>query len=73
MKPWEIEKMTPGETYEMIDGYAWQQDREMEKLAWMTAHLMNSTGNYKRRIDPERLLGRKIGSRVKKVFRERVD
>jgi hypothetical protein len=39
-----------------------QIDIQMEITAWQTALLMNATGNYKKTIRPEMLLGKKPDS-----------
>lgn len=38
-----------------IDREVHLYDLEMMKTAWQTAYLMNSTGNYKRPVKPEKL------------------
>ncbi|MPM81675.1 hypothetical protein SDC9_128732 [bioreactor metagenome] len=32
-----------------------EYDLDMQKIAWQTAYLMNSTGNYKRPVKPDKL------------------
>jgi len=39
-------------------GYKWREDREMERLALFTAHLINFIGQPKRPVSPVLLLGR---------------
>ena len=39
----------------VIDRELHEQDTLMQMLAWQTAYLMNSTGNYKRPVKPEKL------------------
>lgn len=38
-----------------IDREVHEYDMEMRRLAWQTAYLMNSTGNYKSAVKPEKL------------------
>ena len=38
-----------------MDKEVHQYDLEMRRIAWQTAYLMNSTGNYKRPVKPDKL------------------
>lgn len=42
-----------------MQGYRWREEREWERTAWMTAHIMNATGRLKRPVTVARLLGRR--------------
>lgn len=56
LKPDEFWNLTMNELLEMIEGYVHEQSRqddaENQRLSWLASHLMNSTGNYKKRIQP---------------------
>lgn len=41
-----------------MSGFKWREDREMERLALFTAHLINYIGQPKRPVSPVALLGR---------------
>lgn len=59
LKPWEvceldiwvIEDLLQAQQYKEDDDF----DKQMIQLSWQTALLMNSTGNYKKKIKPEDL------------------
>ena len=62
--------------------YAWVQDREMWKLAWLAANLINGFGMVKKPIQPADLLGLSPRKRVsakeeweelKKIFGEEIE
>ncbi|PEJ48426.1 phage tail assembly chaperone [Bacillus wiedmannii] len=61
LKPDEFWKLTLSELLDMMRYHNEEESRKTEKeefmLAWQTALLMNATGNYKRAITPEKLLG----------------
>ena len=42
-------------------------DREMQRTAWQTSHIMNSSGNYKRAIKPEKLYKSPNSSKSRKL------
>lgn len=48
--------MTLLEINEMLEAFIAEEQRQddviSQRLAWQTSHLMNSTGNYKKRIRP---------------------
>lgn len=46
-----------------VDKEAHIYDLDMMKTAWQTAYLMNSTGNYKRPVKPEKLYESNIGKK----------
>jgi uncharacterized short protein YbdD (DUF466 family) len=58
----------------LLEGYNFRQDGEWQKLAWQTAHLMNSTGNYKNYITAEELLKpptkKKTMARLKREYHQ---
>ena len=44
----------------MLGGASWREEREWNRLAWQTSHLMNVSGKMLRRtLTPNELLGRK--------------
>lgn len=51
--------MTPGEYLEMCEGYNLRIEREMQRLAWQTAHLMNVHLRKRQRVTIDQLLGKK--------------
>lgn len=63
--PSEFWSITDLELYEMVEAVLEEEKRQQEaeywRTAWQTALLMNASGNYKRRITPERLLGKNFG------------
>jgi hypothetical protein len=62
LKPDEFWNLTYAELNEMLEYYLEEEklviEREQYLVAWQTALLMNATGNYKRTITPEKLLGK---------------
>jgi len=50
--------MTPREIHEMAEGWRWRMERTRELLAWHAANVMNSSGMMKRKVTPQKLLGR---------------
>lgn len=42
----------------MLEGHRWREERELEKFAYFTACIMNSTGMLKHPMTVEKLLGR---------------
>jgi hypothetical protein len=61
LKPWELPFLTPGEINELIDGYEWRLNRQMEREAKWVCAIINGTGRLKQAVRPERLLGRPLG------------
>ena len=59
MKPWEFWRLTPGEYLDMCEGYNLRIEREMQRLAWQTAHLMNVHLRKRQRVTVDQLLGKK--------------
>lgn len=59
MKPDEFWSITPFEIMDMIEAYSFEERRQddmlNQRVAWQTAHIMNSSGNYKKTIKPEDL------------------
>lgn len=59
MKPDEFWSITPFEIIDMIEAFTFeeqrQDDMENQRFAWQTAHIMNSSGNYKKMIKPQDL------------------
>lgn len=43
----------------MLVGRSEREERTWRKMAWMCALLMNASGNMKRHVKPDDLLGRK--------------
>lgn len=55
----------------MLDGANWREEKEWERAAWVTSHLLNVSGKVmKKRMTPDRLLGRKARSPV--TFEDKV-
>jgi hypothetical protein len=56
LKPNEFWRMNLTELMDMIDAHVWAENRdsdlENQRVAWQTAHIMNATGKYKKRITP---------------------
>ncbi|GAB6153738.1 hypothetical protein JCM17380_24880 [Desulfosporosinus burensis] len=50
-----------------IDKETHLYDLEMMKTAWQTAYIMNSTGNYKRPVKPEKLYDTMYAQKKKPV------
>lgn len=42
----------------MLEGHRWREERELEKFAYFTACIMNSTGMLKHPMTVDKLLGR---------------
>lgn len=61
LKPWEFYALTPAEFNELMEGWAWRQDRESDVYAVWVATLLNGSGNLKRKLNPSELLGRPVG------------
>jgi hypothetical protein len=76
LKPDEFWNLTYAELNEMLEYYLEEEklviEREQYLVAWQTALLMNATGNYKRTITPEKLLGKNKNKspEVKEIDRE---
>lgn len=62
LKPAEFWELTMTELVEMAEAhgeYGRQKDEaEYYRTAWLAANLMNSTGNFKQHLTPEKLLGK---------------
>lgn len=56
LKPDEFYRLTPGQFYDMMEGYAWRADQRMQEMAWALSNLMNCW--TKKRITPRKLLKR---------------
>jgi hypothetical protein len=56
LKPDEFWNLTLFEINEMLEAFVEeerrQDDMENQRVSWFTAHIMNSSGNYKKRIQP---------------------
>jgi hypothetical protein len=54
------------EISEMLEAVydAMKQEDEMDwfRTAWFTSHIMNSSGNYKKPVQPNKLLGKSLAS-----------
>lgn len=50
--------LTPREFWILINGYRVREERVWERTAWMVAHLMNVSGNLKKAVTVDKLLGR---------------
>lgn len=51
----------------MVSGYGWRSEREWERLAWLASNIMNASGNMKRPVTPNKLLGK--GPKAKEDLR----
>ena len=50
----------------MLEGASWREEREWNRMAWQTSHLLNVSGKTLRRtVTPNELLGRKREVEVK--------
>jgi Phage tail assembly chaperone protein, TAC len=54
LKPDEFWSLTATELEEMLEAF-WEEEKRQDdvtnqRVSWQTAHLMNATGNYKKRI-----------------------
>lgn len=56
LKPDEFWRLTLTELVGLLQGSAWRQRQSLELAAWVTANLMNATGNYRSRITIQKLL-----------------
>lgn len=69
LKPDEFWSLTPFEIMDMIEAVVFEEQRQddmlNQRVAWQTAHIMNSSGNYKKTIKPEDLYV-PLDSRIKK-------
>lgn len=60
LAPGDYWRLTPAELSDMLVGAAGRTEREWERTAWMTAHLLNIAGKSLRQAATvDRLLGRK--------------
>lgn len=59
LKPWEFGRLTPGELYELIDGWEEREEHERQNLAWLAATIINGVGWRKRAVKMEDLLPKK--------------
>lgn len=50
-------RITPRELGERLEGQAWRDEREMFRLAWLAATLINHGGQVKSPVSPVELLG----------------
>jgi len=57
LKPWEFDRLTPGEFADILEGFNTRQEMEYQRTAWLAANLMNL--HLKRKITPAKLLGKK--------------
>lgn len=59
LKPNELYQINLWDLSDMVKAYSRKEedefDSKMQMVAWQTAMLMNSTGNFKKRIKPEDL------------------
>lgn len=42
----------------MAKGYHWRAEREWERIAWLASNIMNASGNLKKPVSPNQLLGK---------------
>jgi hypothetical protein len=57
LKPWEFERLQPGEFLGLWDGYRWRQEQQENMAAFFVCQLMNISGkSLKRAITPKELL-----------------
>ena len=59
LTPGEYWRLTPAGLADMMAGSAAREEREWERAAWMTAHLLNIAGkSLRREVTVDKLLGR---------------
>jgi hypothetical protein len=51
---------TPSEIYAILEGWEWRCNYQIEWTAIWVCALMNASGNLKRAVRPEELLGRPL-------------
>lgn len=54
----------------MAKGYQWRSEREWERIAWLASNLMNASGNLKKPVSPNQLLGRGIKAKEDRRSKE---
>lgn len=60
LRPWDYWRLTPAELSEHLHGAIWRTDRDMERLAWAVAHVVNISGKSVRSpVTVDKLLGRR--------------
>lgn len=57
LRPWDLDRLTLAELDTLREWAEWREDRQWSLAAWVCANLMNATGNFKKEIQPDRLLG----------------
>ena len=57
--------LTPKQWAYYVKGRQQREERQMQMLAWVTAHVMNASGNMKQPITVDMLLGRQKSVGVK--------
>lgn len=69
LKPDEFWNLTLSEIIDMAEAVVEDEKRKIEEqlwiVAWQTAHLMNATGNFKKTITPEKLLGKSASKEIR--------
>jgi hypothetical protein len=59
LKPEEFWSLTLFELNDMLDAFNHEEKRQddmlNQRIAWQTSHIMNASGNFKKRIKPEDL------------------
>ena len=73
LKPWEFDRLTPGEFTDILEGFNTRQEMEYQRTAWLAANLMNL--HLKRKVTAAKLLGKhkKRDTRTKEQKRAELD
>lgn len=71
LKPAEFWELTMTELVEMAEAHSEnlqnRQEADYYRTAWLAANLMNSTGNYKQHLTPDKLLGKNKTDQAKLI------
>jgi hypothetical protein len=59
LKPWEFDRLTPGEFSDMLNGYKEKVEAEKFRCAWMVANLVNVHLDKSNKVSIDDLLGKK--------------
>jgi hypothetical protein len=67
LKPWEFARLTPSEFTAMVEGYRKRQEQEWYRTAWLACYVL--APHSKRKLTPEKLLGRPSAQRPARRIR----
>ena len=59
LRPWEFDRLTPGEFSDMLQGYKEKVEAEIFRCAWMVANLVNVHLDRNNKVSIGDLLGEK--------------